>query len=77
MADKENIDPFTTARIKLPREFESAVLPLQNQQIARENSHVEKQHHGRGKEHQIEHVRRWRDEWERVSRLCPAVTDIS
>ncbi|MFN0277155.1 MAG: endopeptidase La [Pyrinomonadaceae bacterium] len=30
MADKENIDPFATARIKLPKEFESAVLPLQN-----------------------------------------------
>jgi ATP-dependent Lon protease len=30
MADKENIDPFTTARIQLPKELEIAVLPLQN-----------------------------------------------
>ncbi len=30
MADKEIIDPFETARIKLPQEFEIAVLPLQN-----------------------------------------------
>ncbi len=30
MADKENIDPFATARIQLPKELEIAVLPLQN-----------------------------------------------
>src|SRR5436190_20057900 len=30
MADTENIDPFTTARIQLPKELEIAVLPLQN-----------------------------------------------
>ena len=30
MADKENIDPFTTARIQLPKELDIAVLPLQN-----------------------------------------------
>ncbi len=30
MADNENIDPFETAEIKKPQEFEIAVLPLQN-----------------------------------------------
>ena len=30
MADRESIDPFATAKIKLPKEFEIAVLPLQN-----------------------------------------------
>ena len=30
MADNENIDPFETADIKLPQQFEIAVLPLQN-----------------------------------------------
>src|SRR5580765_960479 len=30
MADNDNVDPFNTADIKLPQEFEIAVLPLQN-----------------------------------------------
>jgi ATP-dependent Lon protease len=30
MADKESLDPFVTARMKLPEVFEIAVLPLQN-----------------------------------------------
>lgn len=30
MADRESIDPFETAKIKLPTEFEIAILPLQN-----------------------------------------------
>ncbi len=30
MADKEILDPFQTARMKLPEQFEIAVLPLQN-----------------------------------------------
>src|SRR5947208_15250789 len=30
MADNESLDPFTTARMKLPEQFEIAVLPRQN-----------------------------------------------
>ncbi len=30
MADKESIDPFQTAKMKLPQQFEIAILPLQN-----------------------------------------------
>ncbi len=33
MADKETLDPFATARMKLPQQFEIAVLPVQNTAI--------------------------------------------